>query len=352
MAFQRPTLQQIVDRVTQDFISRLGLTGGVLRRSMIYVLARVIAGAAHMLYGFIAWVARQILPDTQDEDYLVLFASRYNITRRAATYAAGNVVFTGIDDTVIDAGTVIQRADGVQYATDAEATLASGTATVAVTALAAGLAGNADAGVAMTIVEPIAGADALALVGSGGLSAGEDVESIDSLRARVVERMREPPLGGSQNDYVKWAKEVSGVTRVWVTPLASGAGTVGVIFVCDNEVDIIPDSGKVAEVQAWIDRPDKRPVTAVVTVAAPTALEVDFTIAITPSTDAVKAAVEAELRDLLQRVGEPGGTVYLSQIREAVSIAAGEVDNSVTAPAANVSIDVDEIPVMGTITWA
>jgi uncharacterized phage protein gp47/JayE len=40
------------------------------------------------------------------------------------------------------------------------------------------------------------------------------------------------------------------VTRVWVYPLQMGPGTVTVLFVCDEEVSIIPSLAKVAKVKA------------------------------------------------------------------------------------------------------
>ena len=62
-------------------------------------------------------------------------------------------------------------------------------------------------------------------------------------------------------------------------------------------------------------------------------------------------AVEAELRDLLARDAEPGGTILISRIREAVSIAAGETDNVVSTPTANVTHAAGELAVLGVITW-
>lgn len=350
MAFQRPTLAELVERISADFTSRLSLTGAVLRRSVIHVLSRVVAGAAHMLHGHIEFLSRQIFPDQSEAEFLVRHASLFGLTRTPATFATGNVTLTGSNGAVVPEGTVLQRADGRQYATTADATIASGTATVEVEALTAGEAGNALVGVTLTFVSPVAGVSATAAVATGGLTAGTDEEADDALRARLLERMREPPHGGSRTDYIGWAKEVSGVTRVWVYPEELGAGTVTVRFVRDNDASIIPDAGEVADVQNHID--ERRPVTAEVTVAAPVAAPLDFTIDISPDTTAVRQAVEAELRDLLAREAVPGGTILISRIREAISIAAGEADNALTSPSANVTHTAGQIAVMGTITWA
>jgi uncharacterized phage protein gp47/JayE len=147
-----------------------------------------------------------------------------------------------------------------------------------------------------------------------------------------------------------WALEVPGVTRVWVYPMQLGAGTVTVLFVNDDDpVSIIPDAAEVAEVQAHIDR--RRPVTAEVFVAAPTATPLDMTIALDPNTASVQQAVLAELQDLLTREAQPGGTILISRLREAVSIAAGEGDNSIITPGANVTHAAGEMAVLGTVTF-
>ena len=70
---------------------------------------------------------------------------------------------------------------------------------------------------------------------AGGLAAGSDAETDESLRARVLRRIQKPPQGGAGYDYVAWALEVPGVTRAWVYPAEMGLGTVTVRFVRDLE---------------------------------------------------------------------------------------------------------------------
>lgn len=53
--------------------------------------------------------------------------------------------------------------------------------------------------------------------------------------ARILDRIRRPPAGGNQYDYVKWAKEVDGVLKAWCIPIAQGLGTVDVIILADAD---------------------------------------------------------------------------------------------------------------------
>lgn len=353
MAFIRPLLPVLVERIQQDLISRLSLATPLLRRSMVAVLARVLAGAAHMLHGHLEFLSRQIFPDQADAEYLTRWGALFGLSFNPATYADGTATATGSDGSVIPEGTVLVRADGTRYATDAEATISSNLAALSLTALLAGVDGNCDAGTELSFESPIAGVDATA--SSDELSGGTEQETTDAFRVRVLDRMRQPPHGGAAADYVAWAKEVPGVTRVWVFPLEEGPGTVVVRFVRDDDgsgTAIFPSAGEVLDVQLKMTGTNAvAPVAAEVLVYAPVPQALDFSLSITPDTTATRAAVTAALEDLLLRIAAPGGTIPRSQVEIAVGTADGVTDFSVVSPAANVWHLVDNMPFMGTITW-
>ena len=351
MPFQRPTLVELINRAFADIVGRLNLQGALLRRSVVGVLARVLAGASHMLHGHLEWIAKMSMPDTAEGVWLRRWAAIWKIYPDEATFATGSITITGtLDGAAIPAATVVKRSDGVQFQTLADAVIASGTATVEVEALEAGSLANTDAAVTLSLLFPIAGVNSAVVVAAGGIDSGTDAQTDESLKQEMLARIAQPPHGGAKFDYETWAKEVPGVTRAWVYPLHMGPNTVGVTFVRDNDVSIIPSAGQVEDMQEYID--ERRPVTAEVIVFAPVADTQNFTIEINPSTIAVKNAIEAELKDFLRREAEPGGTLYLSRINEAISIAAGEFDHVLTAPSADVVSAAGHIPVFGTITWA
>lgn len=351
MSFSRPTLEQIIERNLADAAARVaGVDGTILRRSLLGIIMRQLSGASHELHGHLDWIANQIIPDTAEAEYLDRWSSVWGVTRKAAEFAAGNVTFTGTAGTVIPAGTTIQRTDGFEYTTDASASLdVGGSATVAVTCSTAGDDANTEASTAMTLLQPVAGVNNTVTVATGGITGGADPESDELLRGRLLDRISQPPNGGSSNDYEQWALEVAGVTRAWVFPQHLGPGTVGVAFVRDNDSPIFPDGAEVTAVQTYID--NLRPVTADVTVFAPVALTVPMTIAINPNTGTVQAAIEAELEDLFMREAAPDGTIPVSHVREAISIAAGEYDHNLVTPTADIVQAANELAVLGAITW-
>jgi len=105
-------------------------------------------------------------------------------------------------------------------------------------------------------------------------------------------------------------------------------------------------------VQSYIDDPARRPVTAEVFVAAPVAEPLNMTVKLSPNTAAVQEAVRAEFDDLIIRDSKPGATTLISRLREAVSIAAGESDNAITSPTADVPHATGHMAIPGTITFS
>jgi uncharacterized phage protein gp47/JayE len=349
--FTRPTFTQILNSVQADINTRLPGADATLRYSVLNVIAYVIAGVAHGLYGFIAWVALQVFPDTATSDNLRRWAAIWGVQPLPATQATGNIEVTGTNGTLIPDGTEFSRSDGVLYTSNGDETISGGIATISVTSEEAGSTTNSSVGTVLSFVSPITNVSTSGTVDSDGITGGTDDESDASLEQRLLDRIQNPPQGGDAHDYIQWALQVAGVTRAWVYPMELGIGTVTVRFMMDNSYDDgIPLSGDVTTVSNYID--DLRPVTAAVTVVAPTAVELDFTIHLNiADSAAIRASVEANLREMILNDGEPNGTIYISRINEMISLATGEYDHVLTVPAANVVYTSGDIPVMGTITW-
>ena len=351
MPFDRPSLPALVERAESDLSARLLDGEQPLRRSVAGVLARVTAGQAHMLYGYLDWLAQQPFPDTAEAEYLARLARIWGIGRKPAVAAAGTVTLQGQPGAVLPAGQELRRDDGTLYRVQADSHAAGATVTASVAALVAGQGGNVAAGQSLMLTSPVAGLQPVAQVTGQGITGGLDAEDDASLRARLLRRIQEPPHGGAAADYVAWALEVPGITRAWVYPGRMGAGTVGVAVVADGlPSGPIPDSTLLAKVQAHLE--GVRPVTCEVTVFAPQVLTVPVTVRLVPDSEAVRAAVRAELRDLFARESSPGAVIRVSHLREAVSVSPGEEDHVLQSPTADIVPASHQMPVLGDITFA
>lgn len=348
MAFNRPTLKELIDRIKNDFLTRLNGSSESLRFTLAKVFSVVLAGVFHLVYGFLAELIKQFFPTTATGEYLLRWLTFYNILPFEATFAIREIQFNGIDGNIIPINSSLKSESGIEYKTNTQVTITSGVALVEATAQTAGTVGNLDVGQILTLTSAIEGVNSEAEVTSS-IEDAVDPELEESSRARLLARVQTPPAGGTEDDYVMWAKQVPGVTRAWAYGNIPEVGDVAITFLRDGDNDPIPSIGEVNAVQDYIDL--KRPVTANPTVFQPIPLPVNFTIDITPDTAEIRAAITAELKDLIKRKGGPGATIYLSQIRESISISAGEEDNTVTVPSANVVAAFGEIHTFGAITW-
>ena len=255
MAFDRPTLRELITQMTTDAEREAGAKQ--LRQSNLRVLPKVFAYACHALYGFITWILKQLFADTAEAQYLERQASIQGIYRRAASKATGTLTVSYTEGATLPVGTIFMADDQTRYETTAEPEV--GSYTVPVQCLETGTIGNREEGQTYTLVSPVTGVDAEA-VGTE-MAGGAEAESDESLRERLLYRLRNPPRGGTATDYVAWAKEVPGVTRAWCFPKEQGIGTVVVRFATDELTDDgVPTAGMVQIVADHIA--ESAPVTA------------------------------------------------------------------------------------------
>lgn len=355
MATPRPTLEQINDRIQGDIKAKIGSQASFLRRSWIGIMGRVLAGAVHLLYGYIQWASRQFFISTADEESVIKKASLYGIFRKPASLASGAVTFTGTPGITLIPGTVVVRNDGQRYETTQYVDIGVGPTAVPVKAILPGSNGNSPVGQNFILESPIAGVDELQTV-SSEIKDGTDLETIPDLIRRYEIRLQKTPQGGAKADYEQWAGEIFGIGQVKVygpgdISLAIGQQAfippVGEVWVYIANLDgiVTPTQSKIDEVQAHLNI--KRPVTATVRVFGIKNRIIPIQIRVKPSPgstlELAKADIANNLIDLFDDLATPLSTVYLSQITEAISRPVSEFNHELILPAANVELGIDEI---------
>lgn len=335
-------LQQVANQQPQ------AATGG---DSDHYVRASAVAAAVESLHQHIWWLARQHFPDTADPDYLERQAALYGLSRKPAATATGTVALTGTPATVVSAGLLLQTANGQQYElTENTAIGGGGTVNVAAWALLSGPDANLSPADPLTIVVPVVGIASAVVV---TLDGGDVAEDDTSLRARLLERMRNAPAGGNSADYVRWATEVAGVGQAWCFGGRRGLGTVDVAIMAP---DGLPSAGLLEAVEDYIE--EHRPVTSDVLVLQPDLVAVNITATVLLSGVSIASAQASAAVAISAYIAQlaPGDTVYKSRISAAIQDVPGVVNVVVTAPAADVVTAVDalhlELAQMGSVTLA
>ena len=124
---------------------------------------------------------------------------------------------TGTPGTVIEEGTVFctegtADTESIEFATTVEETISdSGTVDIAVASVMTGAAYNVTRNT--VILQKQANKNITAVTNENPIRGGTDEEDDDTYRERILEKLRSAEVSfvGCDADYVRWAKEVSGV---------------------------------------------------------------------------------------------------------------------------------------------
>lgn len=383
----RPTLESILQEIFTTADATLGGIEARLERGLEAVLLTAQAGGMHGLYGFVQRMADDRFPDSARAEALDTLGSLRGVVRGTATFSQGWIGASGSYPGVIPIGARFRTADGREYERTGSGVLPDGSITttgtgsvdnatlglvgtgwnVPVRAVLAGTDQSALVGTTLLFVSPISGFPSQ-LDATLAIAGAVDSETDASLRARILSAWRNPPQGGTTADYKAWALEASTpedpISRAFVSPPATGFNTVTVYVVADGgglpaANPPTPSATAIANAAAYIDA--RRPLASQLEVRAPTFLPINPTISL-PGTlspaqqaeiqSAITNEIDAYLIDNAQvRTATVSYELPISVLRALVTNAAGGIDASVTAPAANIVPAVHNLIHRGTITW-
>jgi uncharacterized phage protein gp47/JayE len=290
-------------------------------------------------------------------------ASNHNLATGMSVVIAGadQAEYNGTFTITVLSANSFSYSSGIDPITPATGAISASytAASVSVKSQDFGQQANMDAGEGLTITTPISGLDNAAIVQFTAIAEGTDIESDDDFRARILFKIQNPTAQFSATAIEAKAKEVSGVTRVWVEEATPIAGKVSIYFTRDNDLTIIPSAGEITEVKEKVltIKPAHTP-DAYVLVLAPSALSVDFSFsAISPDTDTMKAAIIANIEQFfLEQVNV--GEIILEDAYRAIIYNTTDTETgdkllsfTLTTPSGNISIAAGELGTLGTITF-
>lgn len=207
---------------------------------------------------------------------------------------------------------------------------------------------------------------------------GDDTETDEELRTRLISALNERPFDGNIAAYRENILEIDGVGAVQVYPTWNGGGTVKCSVL---GADFLPASSELVEtVQNAIDPPPNQglglglaPIGAQVTIVAPTEVTVNVTATVTLAAGynieqvkpLVQASIEAYLLSVRQSWATPLNTtsveyaadVYVSRVLAAIVGTTGivnatnvQLNGGTTDLILTESGTTQQVPILGTVT--
>lgn len=295
---------------------------------------------------------------TTDNEHLL--SSNVLISVSGATQSEYNL--TDVVCTVTGAMTLTYAVTGSPADATGTPLLGFTSVSIPVASVEFGVSENQLADAVITLQSPVTDVDDDAGVDFGALGGGTDQEIDSSIRARLIDKIQNPISHFSVSDITVAAKEIAGVTRVFVEEVEPAVGDVTIYFMRDNDITIIPDSSEVAIVKAAIDaiKPANSHTNDVI-VLAPVPESTDYTFsAILPNTSTMKTAIENSLIQFYAERTEVGIDIveeaYNAAIFNTVDLVTGEelISFTLDTPSADITIDPSpdaEIGTLGNVTF-
>jgi uncharacterized phage protein gp47/JayE len=339
MPIDRPTEEEIRDlglnlmrqKAGSSFIARYQAT-------FIYPLFAAFAKMIDLLFAYVDRVFkdRWIYSATEEALY-----NRHlpftQVQRIDAAKATGQITFTGSDDAEIPADTFVVTNEGLRFKTLASATIASGSALVNAEAENVGLSYNVLQNATLFLETDIQGIDETATV-AANFTGGKDIESVDSWRDRMRDRVSKRSGTGSKSDILGWITDAIGDVRGFSFGRYPENGKISISYVALNPDNIAPTSQNLTTAQTYVQARVSQDV--IVETISPASRPFDFILRIDPNTQEVRDAIQNSLKEWFMlnsevSVDQGGGNndlykIPISQLREAISIAAGEVRHELT----------------------
>ena len=230
-------------------------------------------------------ILRIAFPQTSYGIYLEYLGECKGVFKNKATKAIGVIKIKGKPGTIIEkrkiAGTpATNEKEGIEFEfTESKTIDSSGITYVKAKCLKEGNTGNVLPNTITVLIPHINGIESI--TNEEAFKGGTEIEDEEHYRERVVKAEQEEQLSGADTDYIRWAKEVSGVGYAYV-PKREEANPVRILILDKNGQPATKEL--IADVQNYIapivpegeNRGGKAPVGAIVIVDTPSILNINI----------------------------------------------------------------------------
>ncbi|MCC3381887.1 baseplate J/gp47 family protein [Paenibacillus farraposensis] len=350
--YEGQTFETILERMLAHIPDSMDKREG----SVIYDALAPAATELAQMYAELDTNISLIFPNAENEEYLDSAVAWSGITRKAATKAQWRGKFYD------NQGALMDVPIGSRYSIeDLNYVVLSklGVGQFVVECETAGVIGNQFSGALLPIdfINGLARAELVDL-----LVSGEDTETGTALYDRYQDKVTKPITSANKNQYVVWAREVSGVGDAKTFPLWNGPGTVKVVVLDNNKR--APSAAVVQAAQKYIDPTQDghgegaAPIGPVVTVVGAREVPINVSVRVQLARDAtpedVKEQLEASISKHLEGLAfnDTDTLVRITRIANFILDVPPVIDyfdltiNGVTS---NIQVPLDSVAVLGTV---
>lgn len=347
-------MTKTIDQIYGEMLELFTQSSGYVPHSTCDLAVRLYTAAAQIQALFLQaqWVLEQSFPQSAQGVYLEQHAALRGLTRGGAAHAEGILRFgvsTPSDmELTIGEGTVCMTEGGERFATTQSAVLAAGSLYIDVPARAvsAGASGNVAAGTICRMAAMPAGIQAC--TNPEAFFGGEDGESDEALRLRLLDTYKRLPNGANAAYYEQTALSFPGVAAAMAVGRPRGVGSVDVYVASDGGA---PDEALLEAISEYLQQ--HREISVDLQVLSPAEAAVDIAVAIRAESGAAFSDVKARAEQALGAFFSGsllGRGVKLAQLGDLLYHLEGVENYRISSPTEDVEAAATVLPILGTVT--
>lgn len=317
-------------------------------------LYQLVTPLAMELASFYTWLDyfKEVIFGRQLDENFVARAEAFGVFRKMGEKTTEIISITTSDAKVIDEGTRLMSSTGLFYEIEEALVFAdAGTQDVRCTAEDVGVLYNIKANDLKFVTD----IPTVTEITHNPFTTGIDIETLEQLQQRFLEKLRNPSSSGNIADYERWSKSIDGVVYAKVYPLYDGPGTVKIVASGENGMPLPDDV--LEELKETVM--ELSPIGADVRIFSTTKKIVDITVSglsivagheETIVTDMISKALRMHLE-----VIPPGAIIVIKQLLGVIMTVEGVDDvTSITINDNTVNIDLvdEEKGILGGVTYS
>lgn len=364
MSFEYKT----TDQLRQDILDNISSDYEKSKGNLTYDIPAATAIVLNKVYDELQKLNDKVDVDKLNGTELTKYVrQRKGIKRKEATKA--KAVLDIVGNATINIGDLFETQAGTQfYAT--EIVIIEGAGTVNVEAVIPGTNGNVGANT-ITLM-PVTLQGVVSLTNPQASYDGFGEETDESLRERYYEAIQRPATSGNIYHYMGWAKEVAGVGDAKILSLWNGDNTVKVVIInsdkqpasstlVDTVQEYIDPKGEYIGAEdrwtLWGTGSGQAPIGAYCTISSATGLNINVTADVQEedgyTLEEVKTNIENSIYAYLKEIAFKQNYVSYALIGSAIINTEGVADYQnllINGVATNISIGVEQVAILGTLT--
>lgn len=332
-----PSLATLIYRAKGTLSNKLGETNPAIE-----AIAAAIGGVGFGQYAYQDYLFKQLNPETADEDWLYLWANRYEVPRIDFTFATGFANFNLTTLKFVPENAILKTTSGAEYKVT-EGTYSD--QPVPIQAVEMGPDGNIPEATALFLVTAVTGLNPDSIE-SSEIAGGAELEDVEHWRERIVLAYNIKEAVGELDDYIFWARSAHvDIDRAWALDNTPQLGHVTVYIAQDAADPTLPEAVKTTT-QDYIN--SKRLAGCHVFAEIPSKKPVEITIA---------GVTDINIRDAIDSALQ---TFFIERLSNREQMLSNEISTAISSvtteftlinPIAATSFENNELLTYGGTTW-